>query len=237
MGEGAFKDDIFAEIEIQQDNFKQRTTNADSRHATDNKKKAAETAREALAAKRGRPVGSTHIDPATGERRKPSLTKWKPAKGWQPEYERMVAYSVMGWSNKRIAMDMGYTPQHVSNVLNLDQAEVLRNKLLERLHEKAIDTIPTLLDHVAKQTSKRLKEMIDDDELFKKSPFAVIDRGLDVLKGLKHLQGGGNGANSVTLNQQFVMPVNQANILASGLSKANEVAAIHQDYDPSSKPK
>lgn len=170
------------------------------------------------------------IDIFADNRRPPRLTRWKP-KMWRPEYERMVAYSTLGWSNTRIAKELGYTKEHVSNVLNTPQAEALKEQLLKRLHEVAVTSIPDNLEYIARRTTERLKKVLDDDELFDKSPFAVIDRGMDVLKGLSHLKGGGNGAGSINVNSAIILPISAAENLASGLNKANEVRQLHAPKD------
>lgn len=166
---------------------------------------------------------------AFDERKAPKLTKWV-AKKWQPEYERMVAYSAMGWSNKKIAETLRYTPEHVSNVLNLPQAKELKDKILARMRERTLEDVPSILKKIAQKTAERLQTIVDDDELFAKSPFAVIDRGLEVMKGVGHLKGGGNGSAGVT-NQQnnFFNGIPPALLeqLNGGMKAANKALEIN----------
>lgn len=157
---------------------------------------------------------------------KRSKMKWQPKK-WRPEYERMVAMSCLGWSNKMIAERAGYTPEHVSNVLNLPQAEHLREQLLERMREQTLKSIPERLDEIAEHTLKRLHTVVTNDELFEKSPFAVVDRGMDVVKGLGHLKGGGNGAPGINVSSAIIIQGEQAEGLFASLEKAREVRRIH----------
>lgn len=126
---------------------------------------------------------------AETQRRPPRLTRWRPRR-WQPEYERMVIMSVGGMSNAEIGNALGYSKQHVSNVLNLEQAEVLRQELIGRMREVAMNDIPARLHEITVKTVDRLHRMVHNDDLFEKSPFAVIDRGLEVVKGLGHLKHG-----------------------------------------------
>lgn len=163
------------------------------------------------------------------EAKRGALKKWRPKK-WRPKYERIVAMSACGWSNKMIALETGYTPVHISNILNLEQAEEFRQQLLERMRQKALVSIPDTLDYIAQKTVQRLKEVIDDDNRFETSPFAVIDRGMDVLKGLGHLKGGGNGAPvGQTINVgTMVVSSTQADNLAEALRKADEVRKLHE---------
>ena len=142
----------------------------------------------------------------------------------------MVAYSALGWSNLKIAQEMKYTPVHVSNVLNLPQAKELRDKILLRMRERTMTDIPTLLAQVAQKTAERLQILVNDDEKFEKSPFAIIDRGLDVIKGLGHLKGGGNGAPQAPHNQQnnfFNIPSQLLDRLNLGMAASDKAMEIH----------
>lgn len=162
------------------------------------------------------------------DKRPPALKKWV-AKKWKPEYERMVAYSAMGWSNIKIAGECGRTTVHVSNVLNLPQAKELKQKIMERMREKTLEDVPTLLKKIAHKTAERLNSIIQDDDKFEKSPFAVIDRGLDVLKGTGYLKGGGNGAPQPFQQQNnfFNMPPHLMERLNAGMLTADKAQEIH----------
>lgn len=165
----------------------------------------------------------------TKSRRPPTLKRWE-AKHWRPEYERAVAYSALGKSNIEIAKILNYTVVHVSNILNLPLAKELKDKIIARMRERTLEDIPTILQKVAHKTAERLLKVVEDDDLFTKSPFAVIDRGLDVMKGIGHMKGGGNGA-PVTNNQQnnFFngIPPQLLDQLSLGMSAADEAHEIN----------
>lgn len=167
---------------------------------------------------------------AMTEQRRGKLNKWRPKK-WRAEYDRIVALSVCGRSNKQIAEEVNFTPEHVSTVLNLPQAEELRLALQVRLRDKILEDVPTVLTRTAQKVAKRLEEMVDDNELFEKSPFAVIDRGLDLLKGLRHLQpssGSSPGMPGVTINgPAVIMPAMAAEGIRDGLRKADEALRLN----------
>lgn len=154
------------------------------------------------------------------------LTKWKPKK-WRPEYDRIVAYSVMGKSNVWIAKQLDFTPVHVSNILNQPQAIELADKLHQKLRANLESDIPSVLTDVAQKTAKLMQRVIDDEVLVQKNPFAIIDRGMEVLKGLGHLktgaQQGGNTFNGPTV----VLTAHQNDAIASGLEKLQQIKVIH----------
>jgi len=160
------------------------------------------------------------------EPKKARLGKWQPKK-WRPEYDRIVGYSVLGKSNIEIATNFGLTKEHISTILNLPQAKELAEKLQIATKQRMLENIPDTLDYVARKTTERLKQMIDDDELFDKSPFAVIDRGVDILKGLSHLRGGGNGANAINVEKAIIVPAEQAKDFFRGMTKADEARRIN----------
>ena len=157
------------------------------------------------------------------------LNKWRPKK-WRAEYDRIVALSVCGRSNKQIATEVDFTPEYVSVILNLPEAEELRVRLQERLRDKILDDVPTVLGRTSQKAAKRFEEMMDDDELFKKSPFAVIDRGIDLLKGLRHLQTATSqpALPSMTINgPAVIMPAMAAEGIRDGLKKADEAFRLN----------
>jgi hypothetical protein len=160
-------------------------------------------------------------------RRKPKLKAWKP-KRWKAIYDRVVAFHVMGKKNTEIAATLSMTPEHVSTILNLPHAIELRLKMEAALREKMQENIPDMLEYVARKTASRLKQVLDDDELFAKAPLAIIDRGLDVMKGLNHLKGGGNGApGSMNIQNAVIIPQNQAAGLIEGFGKADEARRLN----------
>lgn len=168
------------------------------------------------------------------------LKKWKP-KRWRPEYDRIVAYSVMGKANTWIAENLGFTPEHVSTILNQTQAIELAAKLQAKLREKIEVNIPDVLSKVAEKTAERLFTLVNDEHLWEKNPFAVVDRGLDVLKGLNHLKGGGNGSlngggTTINVGTAILAPTQQDSIL-QGLKMVAEVKKLHSgnSEDASSK--
>lgn len=158
------------------------------------------------------------------------IKKWQPRK-WRAEYDRIVAYSVLGKRNVEIAELMGFTKEYISVILNLPEAQDLYARLKQKIKEKIETSIVDDLDYVAKKAAKRMRQAVDDDELFDKSPFAVINMGVDVLKGMNHLRGGGNGALHSDLPSmsigQIVINNGQKSDLLEGLQKVAEVRTLH----------
>ena len=160
-----------------------------------------------------------------------SLNRWRPLK-WRPEYDRVAAYSACGKSNIWIAQQLGFTPQHVSNLLQMPEAVALIDKIQKKFQESAIESIPNVMLELAEQSVRRLKSVMFNDDLFERNPFAIVDRGLDILKGIGHLRGGGNGAlqpsSAITnIGQQIIVTPSQYDSITQGLEKVAEVKKLH----------
>jgi hypothetical protein len=160
-------------------------------------------------------------------RKKPKLNAWKP-KRWKADYDRIVAFHVMGKKNVEIARALHMTPEHVSTILNLPQAQQLKDKMQAALREKMVTNIPETLEYISRRTVERFKQVLDDDELFQKAPLAIIDRGLEVMKGTGHLKGGGNGSAGITVHgNAMIVPAQQAQGLLDGFNKADEARQLN----------
>lgn len=165
--------------------------------------------------------------------KKGRLGKWVPKK-WKADYDRVVGYHVVGKENKEIAVMLGFTPEHVSTILNTPQAQELKKRLEASLREKMLTNIPDALEYVARKTADLMKKVVDDEKLFEKSPFAVIGMGMDVMKGLNHLKGGGNGAGgTINVERAVIVSGAAADGLVAGFDKANEARRLNAGNTPS----
>jgi hypothetical protein len=161
------------------------------------------------------------------QEKKGKLGKWTP-KRWKADYDRVVGYHVMGKQNLEIAKILSFTPEHVSTILNLPQAQELKLKLEAKLREKMEVNIPETLDYVARKTADLMKKVVDNEQLFEKSPFAVIGMGMDVMKGLNHLKGGGNGSNGpINVERAIIVSGAAGSQLVEGFTKADEARRIN----------
>jgi hypothetical protein len=162
----------------------------------------------------------------------PEKKKWSP-KTWRIEYDRIVGYSAGGLDNSTIADKLGFTKEYVSVILNLPEAKILYARIRANVQGKLVEDIPTRLAKIAEKAVERLEFMINDEELFTKNPFSIIDRGMDVIKGLGHLRGGGNGAqvigdtNVIHNSTTTIISAGQKSDLMEGLEKIAEVHRLH----------
>ena len=179
-------------------------------------------------------MSETILDQDPVEVTKSGRIKWRP-KRWLAEYDRIVAYSVLGRSNAWIAEQMNLTNVHVSTILNTPQGKKLYDDLKSKIKQKIEREIPDVIGAAAKKAAERVENVLNDDELAKKSPFAVAGLAMDVLKGVGHLRSN-NGlmqapvGNTTNISVVNVGERNQRSI-SEGLqmlAKVNELHALPQ---------
>lgn len=124
---------------------------------------------------------------AAPDKYKNGSIRWRP-KRWEPVYEQIVLLSIVGRSNKALAEMFGYTEQHICNILHTPEAALTRAAILERMHERQLESIPAKLEATAVKAIDRIHNVIHNDDLFEKSPFAVVDKSFKVLEAAGHIR-------------------------------------------------
>jgi hypothetical protein len=167
------------------------------------------------------------------------LTKKFEPKSWKPVYDLMVFHSCMGVSNKEIAEKYNYTPQQVCNILVSNQGRVRKKLILANLIENETASVQDRMEKVATKFLQKIELVADNDELFEKAPFAFVDRGLAIIKGLGRLEGdraNSNGGSSSVHNTQinnnnsktFIVSEKAASELRDAIKFSDEAAAQHE---------
>lgn len=151
------------------------------------------------------------------------MKRWAPKK-WEVMHQEIVALSVMGMSNIEIAKRYNYSAQQICNILNCPQAVLERRKMLTALEKGIEEKLPQRLEQLADKAIQRMAEVMYNDELAGRSPFAMFDRGVTILKGLGKMDGGegGNGANKgITMSEEL------GKRLIDGLFAAAKARELH----------
>lgn len=163
---------------------------------------------------------------ASAEYRPASLKRWRP-KEWTPIYEQIVILSAMGHSNKQLAEAFHYSPQQISNIVCTPEAKLTRRRVLESLQQKAEDGIPTRLSALADKATQRVAQVLYDDALFERSPFAVVDRGLSLLRGVGKLKTAAEADQPGNQQNILILTGEDATDIRDGLKKAKEARERH----------
>ena len=152
-----------------------------------------------------------------------TATRWEP-KVWEVNYEEIVIASTIGLSNEELAKKFNFTPQHISNILQTPQAALTRRRILDELQKRALDSIPQRMTAIADKAVQRLHNLLHDDERYAQSPFAVVDRGLQVLKGVGVLREEKN----MQVDKAIILTGEQSTDLLEGLVKANRAKDLNK---------
>jgi len=175
-----------------------------------------------------------------GRRRLEASTaiRWEP-KTWKPRYDMVVYKHCLGYDNNRIATETGLHFQTVSNILGSLQGrarvKIIQDKLLTNVNAD----LGQRLMNVAEKFMAKIERVAEDEELFTKSPFAVIDRGLQVLKGVGHLKsaaegsaGSGSGGptpnHTTFIGKAVILSDDAAKNLRDAIALSDEVKEIHE---------
>lgn len=178
--------------------------------------------------KKGRPNKPAHLkalNPGNG-----NSDKWIPTE-WRIEYDRIVALHCLGYSNAVVGQELGYSAQHVSNILNLPEGKAMVRLVKEKFIKQTLDTIPERLNALQIKITERVEKFFDDDELFQKAPGAVVDRGISLLKCIGLLkeketlppQGG-----VVNVDKAIIVPAGSMDNMREALRLSMEIDARHQ---------
>ncbi len=171
--------------------------------------------------------------PKKGEVRPARIVKWIP-KEWKPVYEQIVSLDCMGVPQKKIAEQFNYTPVMISKICTTPQAKIIRRKVLELLAEKNKVFQEERFNRTQVRAMERISEFIEDDDLYGKDPFAVVDKAFKLLEktgaigsknkaGDVNVQGDLNVMN--TLSQTAILEIKD------GLAKARESKELHRDME------
>lgn len=149
--------------------------------------------------------------------------KWNP-KRWHPMYEEVVMMDHMGYKNIEIARLKGITKEHVSNILNTDQAKALRELIVLRLRDKGTSTLEARLERAADKAMSRIEEVINDDEYAEGNKGGIFDRSLKLLQATKKVAK----TDSPDVTNNILIPAGALLQLKEAVAASDAVRARHQ---------
>jgi hypothetical protein len=112
--------------------------------------------------------------------------------------------------------------------LNLPESKQLINQYIEKARVRATESISERLERVATRYLDRIEQAVESDELFDKSPFAVIDRGLKLLDGVGKLRHSPTQDNRQVFAPTIILSDNRTKLLTEGVIKADEAKMLHE---------
>lgn len=148
--------------------------------------------------------------------------KWQPKK-WKPEYEKIVMMDLAGLKGYEIAEKLDCTPQHIYNILSTDEAIAIQRALVHKIRKESVN-ITDEIEKIQKLTVKRLKDSLENDNIFKESRLGFINQGINVMKGVgEYLK---NKPENEVNNNTFILPESVADRFVAGLEKSDEAQKL-----------
>ena len=178
--------------------------------------------------KRGRPKKSELTS------RRASIQKWQP-KTWKPIHEEIVALHCAGAPHAMIAAKLNKSIQYVSRICNTPQAAIIIKHALAQMVEQHKEFQEERFSHMAARAMERISDVLEDDQLAKDEPFAVVDKAFKLLTqtgviGAKKEEGNTHiHAKNVTVNNLKQTAIVE---LKDGLKKSLESREKYQKMEP-----
>jgi len=159
----------------------------------------------------------------TNRRARITRPRWNP-KEWHPIYEEVVLLDCMGYKRSEIALRMGFTEMHVTNILKTEQAGIVRKLVIARINGKAMRTIEQRLETVTEKAMQRVEDIMNDDKLAEKNPLGIFDRAITLLKGTRKIQPEDTGTH---INRALIVSEHQFDRLIKGTALADEAKRLN----------
>lgn len=148
--------------------------------------------------------------------------RWNPKK-WHPVYEEVVLLDCLGYKGKDIARLKGFTPQHVSCILNTSQAKMIRKLVLARMEKKREETVEERLERITAKAMDRVEEVMANDTYAEKNPGGIFDRALGVLKAAGKVKQESAGPT----NNNLIVSDDQWKMLTEGIKRSDEARRLN----------
>ena len=153
-------------------------------------------------------------------------TRWQPTK-WKPEYETVVSLHARGKTNLEIAELTGYHPVQISNILNCDEGKAVARDYSNAIRGQTTDR----LERIGDLAFTVIETVLGNEDLLETSPLALIDRSMNVLKGLgKLIPSDANGNNNtVNINTQnnAILGNDALDSIINGIKKAEQARVLN----------
>jgi hypothetical protein len=159
------------------------------------------------------------------------LRKWQPGV-WLPEYESIVADSCKGVSNEVIAKQYNFTPQHISNILNTEEARTIKQEVVKAIRQRSLDLMDTQYSEIVSKSVENVHTVLHET-ITKENMFGMFDRSVMALKGLGKLQEEAKAGVVHNNTQQNILVITngQETAITKGLKDLVDIATIHKNVN------
>lgn len=162
-------------------------------------------------------------------------TKFKKIRVWQPgewsgQYEKIVFESCMGASNISLAEKHGFTKEHISNILNTEQARSIKAQYVAAIRQGSLDLMEKQYGEIVSRSVDNIHKVLHRDDLTLNHPFSQFDRSISALKGLGKLQEEAKAGviiNNQTNNNTMIITSDDESKILKGLDKLQQIKLLH----------
>lgn len=166
-----------------------------------------------------------------------TIRKWQPNE-WEPVYEKIVfesAYSNI--SNIDLAKKYGLTKEHISNILNTEQARSIKAEIVTAIRQGSLDLMEKQYGEIVTKSVENIHSVLHNSELLEKHPFSQFDRSVTALKGLGKLQEEAKAGvinNNNQTNNIMVITNEQESKIIQGIDKLQQIKLLHGEISSDS---
>lgn len=164
---------------------------------------------------------------------KGTFRKWQPNE-WEGQYEKIVFESCMGASNTDLATKYGYTKEHISNILNTEQARSIKTEYVAAIRQGSLDLMEKQYGEMVTRSVDNVHRVLHNDDLLEKHPFSMFDRSMQALKGLGKLQDEARAGviNQTNIqNNTMIITNDQESKILKGIDKVEQIRRLHGEVD------
>lgn len=172
----------------------------------------------------------TSIQMYKGKRGPRVTEKWEPKK-WKPSYDVIVGLWATGkFTQIEIAKFLNLHKVLVCNLLNSKMAEPYIAIAREKIKNTVEKDFKTRLEALQERSLQIVERVINNDALVDSHPLSMFSKAINLLESTNQIGGKGgisNGPTSIQVGQAFIVSGEQAQRIADGLDKVQEIKRIH----------
>lgn len=157
------------------------------------------------------------------------IRRWQPNE-WEPEYEKIVFESCLGKSNVELSVKFNFTKEHISNILNTEQAREIKRLYVEAIRQGSLDLMEKQFGEITTQAVKNMHTVLHRDELTEKNPYSQFHASVTALKSLGKLQEEskpGTVHNTQINNTTMIITSDDESKIISGIDKLEQIKLLH----------
>lgn len=162
-------------------------------------------------------------------------TKFKKIRVWQPnewegEYEKIVFESCMGASNTDLAVKYNFTPQHISNIINTEQARQIKAQYVAAIRQGSLDLMEKQYGEIVSRSVQNMHTVLHREDILQSHPFSQFDRSISALKSLGKLQEEAKAGivNNTQINNTMIISSDDESKILKGIDKLEQIKLLHK---------